>query len=253
MSTQQSKKYHSITIGTNQLASSRNTWDDWFLIPSPRPLVNPPPVKTSYVEIPGGDGILDLTTAMTGKPMYSNRTGSWEFYVENGHKGWSALYSEIMDYLHGEKMICILDDDPMYYYEGRFSVNQWRSDPAQSMIVIDYNLAPYKRFSASDENWLWDPFNFETGVIRYYRNLPVWGSMSITVIGDRMDVIPVITVANDYTVTPQPGMSVNFNGVTYRLQQGANYNDSIVITEGDNPFTFYGYGIVSFQIVGGIL
>lgn len=240
MSTAQSKKYHSITIGT------KNTWDDWYLIPSSRPLVNPPPVKTAYVEIPGGDGILDLTTAMTGKPMYSNRTGSWEFYVENGHIGWSALYSNIMDYLHGEKLKCILDDDPMYYYEGRFSVNQWRSDPAQSKIVIDYNLAPYKLYTTAYEDWLWDPFNFETGVIRYYKNLPVNGTMRIVVVGDRMDVIPTITstVAN---------MSMFFENKTYTLRKGANRIESVVIKEGNNVFTFTGYGVVSFQIVGGVL
>lgn len=240
MGSQKAIDYHSIVIG------NKNTWDDWHLIPSSRPLFNPPPVKTSYVEIPGGDGILDLTTAMTGKPMYSNRTGSWEFYVENGFKGWSALYSEIMLYLHGKKMTAYLEDDPMYYYEGRFSVNQWRSDPAQSLIVIDYNVAPYKKYVASDEKWLWDPFNFETGVIRDYTDLPVRGTLSIVVIGDTMDTIPTIT-------SSVRNMKVTFNGVTYTLNQGANIIEAIVIQEGDNPITFTGTGTVSVKIVGGIL
>ena len=240
MSSTQSYKYHSITIGT------KNTWDDWHLIPSSRPLFNPPPVKTSYVEIPGGDGILDLTTAMTGKPMYSNRTGSWEFYVENGFKDWTVLYSEIMMYLHGQEFRAVLDDDTAYYYEGRFTVNQWRSDPAQSMIVIDYNVEPYKQYSASDDNWLWDPFNFETGVIRYYKNLPVKGTLTIVVIGDIMDTVPTIT-------STVAGMKVTFNGVVYTLQRGANVISSIVVTEGNNPFTFTGTGTVSIDLVGGRL
>lgn len=91
--------YHSITFGT------KNTWDDWHLIPKTRPLFNPPPVKTKFVEVPGGDGSLDLSVALTGRPMYGNRTGSFEFYVENGHKNWSVLYSEIMAYLHGRKLM----------------------------------------------------------------------------------------------------------------------------------------------------
>lgn len=114
--------YHSITIG------DKNTWDDWHLIPTSRPLFNPPTVKSNLVEIPGGDGTLDLTTALTGRPTYNNRTGSWTFIVQNGFKDWSALYSEIMVYLHGQKFKAILEDDPAYYYEGRFSVNQWKSD-----------------------------------------------------------------------------------------------------------------------------
>lgn len=240
MSSETSHKYHSITIG------NKNTWDDWHLIPSSRPLVNPPPVKTAYVEIPGGDGILDLTTAMTGKPMFSNRTGSWEFYVENGFKGWTALYSEIMAYLHGQQLRAVLDDDTMYYYEGRFAVNQWRSDPAQSKIIIDYNVAPYKKYVNIDEDWLWDPFNFETGVIRYYKNLPVSGTLNIVVIGDIMDVVPTITSTVD-------GMKVTFNGTTYTLRRGSQIIEGIVIQEGDNPFTFTGRGTVSIQFVGGTL
>ena len=240
MSSALSRKYHSITIGT------KNTWDDWHLIPSSRPLFNPPPVKTSYVEIPGGDGILDLTTSMTGKPMYSNRTGSWEFYVENEFKDWTVLYSEIMMYLHGREFQAWLDDDAAYFYKGRFSVNQWRSDPAQSLIVIDYNVGPYKQYAISDENWLWDPFNFETGVIRYYKNLPVKGSLQINVIGDIMDTVPLIISYNS-------GMQVVFNGVTYRLNVGTNEIDSIIVTEGNNLFTFNGTGKVSIDLVGGRL
>ena len=86
--------YHSITIG------DKNTWDDWHLIPTTRPLFNPPTVKTNIIDIPGGDGVLDLTTALAGRPTYNNRTGSWTFIVQNGFKDWTALYSEIMVYLH---------------------------------------------------------------------------------------------------------------------------------------------------------
>ena len=132
--------YHSITIG------DKNTWDDWHLIPTSRPLFNPPPFKAEYVEIAGGDGVLDLSTTMSGEPLCSNRTGSWSFYVENDFWNWPDLYSEIMAYLHGQKLRAVLEDDPDYCYEGRFTVNQWRSDPHRSMIEIGYNVAPNKIF-----------------------------------------------------------------------------------------------------------
>ena len=62
--------YHSITFGT------KNTWDDWHLIPKTRPLVNPPTVKTNYVDIPCGDGVLDLTETLACRPVHNNRNGS---------------------------------------------------------------------------------------------------------------------------------------------------------------------------------
>lgn len=232
--------YHSITIGT------KNTWDDWHLIPASRPLFNPPSVKTNYIEIPGADGSLDVTTAIAGRPLFNNRTGSWSFYVENGYKEWSILYSEIMMYLHGQEMTAVLEDDPAYFYVGRFSVNQWRSDPGHSMIVINYNVDPYKYYSASDENWLWDPFNFETGYIRYYKNLVVTNTLTVNVVGDVMETIPTI-VCSTNTV------SVTFKGVTHQLTRGNNkFNDFIVSGE-DNEFVFTGNGTISIDAVGGRL
>lgn len=232
--------YHSITIG------DKNTWDDWRLIPESRPLFNPPPVKSNYVEIPGGDGLLDLTTAMTGKPLYNNRTGNWSFIVQNGFKDWTALYSEIMVYLHGQKLRAILEDDPAYYYEGRFSVNQWKSDPQWSRIIIDYNVGPYKQYVVGADNWLWDTFNFETGIIRYYKNLIVNGSLNVAVIGDVMDTIPVL-------VSSVAGIKVTLNGTTHTLARGANQFNDFVIHDGENTLKFTGNGTISINIVGGRL
>lgn len=233
--------YHSITIG------DKNTWDDWHLIPTTRPLFNPPTVKTNLVDIPGGDGALDLTTALSGRPAYNNRTGSWTFIVQNGFKGWSALYSEIMVYLHGQKFKAILEDDPAYFYEGRFSVNQWKSDKEWSQIVIDYNVAPYKKeIGNTGSEWLWDPFNFETGIIRNYKNLSVLTSLTVMVEGDMMDSIPVI-------ICSASGMNVEYENITYHLSKGANIINDIVLHTGENTLVFTGTGTVTIENTGGRL
>lgn len=232
--------YHSITIG------DKNTWDDWHLIPESRPLFSAPPVKTNYIDIPGGDGSLDLSTAMTGKPLYNNRTGSWSFIAENGFKDWTALYSEIMVYLQGKKFKAILEDDPAYYYEGRFWVNQWASDKDWSRITINYNVGPYKNFVVGSDNWKWDEFNFETGIIRYYKNLVVSGTLDVMIVGDIMDMTPTIIS----TVT---GMRVTFEGTTYTLTRGANTFSGLVLHEGENTLRFTGNGKITINATGGRL
>jgi len=233
--------YHSITIG------NKNTWDDWHLIPATRPLVNPPTIKTNMINIPGGDGVLDLTESLAGRPTYNNRTGSWTFYVQNGFRNWFDLYSEIMAYLHGQEFKAILEDDPEYYYEGRFSVNQWKSDKDWSQIVIDYNVGPYKKnINRTGSDWLWDPFNFETGVIRNYKNLSVISSLTVIVDGDIMDSIPVIICSTS-------GMKVRYEGITYSLSKGANTISDIVLHEGENTLVFTGNGIVTIENTGGRL
>lgn len=128
------KLYHSITFG------DKNTWDDWRLVPASRPLFNPPAQKVKTLDIPGGDGVIDLSQALTGYPVYQNRTGSIEFIVMNDFKPWHMAYSDIMDYLHGQTMRAILEDDPEYFYEGRFTVNAWKSEKDWSRLVIDYDV-----------------------------------------------------------------------------------------------------------------
>ena len=63
----------------------------------------------------------------------------------NDYWEWHEAYSTIMDYLHGKKKRAILEDDPDYYYEGRFTVNNWKSDKDYSTISVDYDLFPFKR------------------------------------------------------------------------------------------------------------
>lgn len=233
--------YHSITIG------DKNTWDDWHLIPKSRPVINPPPVKTHFVDVPGGDGILDLSTALTGRTLFGNRTGSLEFYVENGFRDWSIMYSEVMRCIHGKKLKAILEDDPAYYYEGRFSVSEWRSEAQRSTIVIDYDLFPYKKeVHATDEDWIWDTFNFETGVIRNYRNLTVSGTLDVILTGYEWPSVPVIT-------TSANGMSVDFGGKNYPLTAGNNVISGIIIQNGENTLKFHGSGTITIKYTGGRL
>lgn len=236
--------YHSIMFGI------KDSWVDWHLIPSSRPVFNPPTPKTKFIDVPGGDGQLDLTTSLTGDTVYQNRTGSFEFIVDNGHQEWFTLYSDIMDYLHGKLQRATLEDEPTFYYEGRFSVNKWKSDPHNSKIVIDYNVSPYKyEMHSSLEDWVWDTFNFETGIVREYKDLRVDGRLDFIIVGRRMRVTPSFIVKSD----DGTGMKVKFNGVTYDLHDGSSRVINIQTVEGENKLTFTGNGTVSIEYRGGRL
>lgn len=145
-----------------------HTWNDWHLIPKSLPIIAPPSVQTNMVEIPGTNGAIDLTSALLGHPLYNNRTGSLEFYVDHTAEGWDwdIAYDTILNSIHGLSKKIILTDSPSHYYEGRLSVNEWKSDKTCCSIVIDYDLAPFKQMIFSTaENWLWNPFDFLNGVI----------------------------------------------------------------------------------------
>lgn len=236
--------YHSITFG------DKNTWDDWHLIPTSRPLFNPPDVKTQYVDIPGSYGSLDLTEILTGYPLYENREGSNEFYVMNGYWSWSTAYSTIMNYLHGKTMRAVLEDDKDFYYEGRFAVNEWKSNENWSTIVIDYSVYPFKKEMYSGiEDWLWDPFNFETGIIRNYKDISVNGTYTMRIGARNEFVTPIIKA----TISPGGSLSVQFDMDVWPLENGDNVIPEIIIGDVEKTLTFRGIGTVSVDYKGGSL
>lgn len=156
---------HSITFGSGTFSergklTGKNTWKDWWLIPDDRPDAAEPGVITKMIEVPGRHGTLDLTDWMTGGPVYQDRSGSWKFTVDNDRPSWVQVKEDLMEYLHGKRMKCVLEDDPNYYYEGRFRV-KWNSGQNYSKVTIDYVLSPYKKHWNPQGDWLWDPFNFE--------------------------------------------------------------------------------------------
>jgi phage-related protein len=230
--------YHSITIG------NKNTWDDWRLIPSSRPLVAPPSVKENSLDIPGTNGMLD-STGMHGRVFYGNRTGSWQFIVMNDFRSWEEAYSDIMAHLHGQAMIAVLEDDPEYYYTGRFKVNQWASNKDYSGITIDYNVDPYKyKLAYKNEEWEWSPLN-PTGSAKNYRMISVSGTQDVTINGRKEHIIPDIIVSSD--------MMMTYNEATYNLKKGHNRPSGLILASGSNTLAFSGNGIISIDYRGGVL
>lgn len=141
--------YHSLIFQDGNIRV--NTWDNWRLIPSSRPtLVQPTPVY-KYVEIPGRDGTLDTTDYLIGRPTYSDRKGQFEFYVYNDGTNWANRRAQIASFLTGKKMKMFLEDDPNYYYYGRFFFKEWRSEANFSKVVIEYQVAPYRYLNNGKE------------------------------------------------------------------------------------------------------
>lgn len=172
--------YHSVTFG------DKNTWDDWKLVAAERPFIAPPTPKTNMVDIPGASSQLDFSEELTGYPTYGNRTGSIEFTITDQYDSyqemrWKRKYSEIMTYISGRHLQMVLEDDPDYYYEGRFSVESYKpgssASESYSKITINYDVGPYKWTIRDSINtgWLWDPFSFIDGVITssIVKDLPV--------------------------------------------------------------------------------
>lgn len=139
-----------------------------------------------------------------------------------------------------------LSKDLNFYYVGKVSVGKYEVNGIIREIVINCDVEPYKYdLTSSDEDWLWDPFNFEDGIINETKDLVVSGTLEIKIYGRRKRVVPKF-VCNT-------SMQLIFNSVTYNLSSGTNYSPDIEIVEGENKLKFVGNGKVTVEYRGGSL
>ena len=140
--------YHSVNF-TLPGKWTKNSHDDFHLVPDGRPIITMPEPVTNYIEIPGASGQLDMSESLTNYPLYGHREGTLSFIVLNDYEendSWIKRYQQLGQYLHGRRLEMSLEDDPDYFYEGRFSVSNWESpsDGGNSTVDIDYTLDTYK-------------------------------------------------------------------------------------------------------------
>ena len=100
--------------------------------------------KTNYIEIPGGDGTIDLTEAL-GEIKYHNRDFKFTFTVfPQDTMTFEERQTAVSNALNGKRFKITLDKDPDYYWEGRVTVNDYLCDKMLRKIVVTATVKPYK-------------------------------------------------------------------------------------------------------------
>ena len=155
--------------------ASYNTRDDWSLLRA-HVEVGDPQLRKYEVEIPGRDGVLDLSEALGGI-YYENRVISIRFICLNWvEERFHLLASVIRNAIEGRVCQISLSDDLGYYWRGRPQVEaEWRGNGA-SEVTITVIVEPFKYSSVSSyEPWLWDPFSFVNGVVTQQSDIALSG------------------------------------------------------------------------------
>ena len=249
--------YHSITFNRRFTTPytkvvSKNTYTDFKLAPSSRPVIAPPELKETYVDIPGGNGTIDLSEVVSGCPVYKDREGDIEFYVLNenypgfqSYDTWIKRYTDIMNFLHGKSIEVVLEDDPDYYYRGRFSVDEWASEKDYSMLTFHYVLEPFKWCSKSS---LVTKPNLKDITIN---NTDPGVTIHLTEDDTgTAPVIPTFVLSAGMTVIFQNSIGEN---VTKNFIAGRITDPDMRFTGGDTKITFKGNGVVSLDFYEGRL
>lgn len=160
---------------------SYNTYDTWGITLTGLSF-SAPVYKSNLVDIPGADGALDLSTALTdGEPKYSTRTLTTTFEISSGTRATrETLFSTILNALDGRQVNITLPDDPAHYITGRAHVAISYNDPAHGALTISAVCDPWRYNTAESTQNL-----TASGTIK-----PVW----LNNIG-RKHVIPTIVIS----------------------------------------------------------
>lgn len=223
-----------------------HTWRDWGLklvsvyIPMPEP-------KTQLVDIPGGDGKIDLTE-INGRPAYHDREGIELTFdlMDESYREWLLRYSEFAREIHGRKVKMVLDDEPDHYYMVRLNLDSQKTNPVFSEVVLSGTAEPFKYdLLSTGEPWLWDPFNFRTGVIRTIEEQAITANnKTITIRGAGIDNPPV------FIVTQASNLKLTHEGRTYILKVGRNRFPAVRVGEQNVTLTFSGTGRLTVEYRG---
>lgn len=253
---------HSIVFEKELLDEKKDTYKDFHLAPTSRPVINPPKQKTNYIDVPGMNGHIDASEILTGYPVFENRTGSLSFYVMNGFEDWYTIYNKILEFFHGRTMTFRLTDEPDYFYKGRMSVNKWESKKENSEITLDYSVEPYKwAVLETTDDWLWDTFDFEEGII----GTDLFSNVSYdTTEYQKIEIdpwfignAPVCPVINVSSMTSQLSCKIVNHVMNYTFEHeliiGDNQFPDVIFHRDDFEFYIKGTGVASIIFRKGIL
>lgn len=198
-----------------------HSYDEWGLILSEKELKSPD-IKTYTVELEGSNGVLDFTEFF-GAVKYENRKLTFKFIKPQIEpNGFLTLYSLVQETLHGKKMPVILDDDPAYFYYGRVSINDWKSNKGIGEIVIEVDAEPFKQ-----------------NIIETVVSHTVTDSSNIILLNDRMPVVPTITTDAEFLI--------DFGSYNKIFPAGTFQIPELELAKGNNPIYLEGTGTITFR------
>ena len=206
-----------VTFGT------QHSLDDLNLILSK---VDIPPAKpkTSYIDIPGGNGSIDLTEA-GGEIVYEDRTLSFTFTV---HPDESATFdevrSDISNQLNGQNCKITLDKDDDYYFYGRVTVDDYRTNKKVNEITVKARVQPYK-------------YKQNPTMVKFALSAQ---AKTVNISNSRKSVSPTVTVSEGGSA------SVEYEGNTFTFTAGTQRNADLRFTAGNNRVKISGSGTITF-------
>lgn len=228
-----------------------HTYDDWNLYIVNTNCIGNPEQYTNYVTVPGRDGLLDMSEALTGRPTYLRRELTIELASARPKTIWDATVSYFRNHINGRVCRITFDNDMSYFWRGRVRIEDFESVMTKGSFTVKVEAEPYKySIHQSTEPWEWNPFNFETDMITYTDAWNISGTGTFTVPKGLMPTSPTFVVSE----LTGDSISMACNGQTYTLGSGSNTFPSVIVNgDTDTELSFTGTAKVQIVYRGGSL
>ena len=187
--------------------------------------LSPPEPKTTTVEIPGRDGVLDLTESLIGDVSYDNRSMSFTFLIVDLEQ-FEVVKTQVSNALHGRKFNFEMTMDPGYTYTGRFKIKSYTHTATWShgicgYIEVEIDAEPYKLKS------------------HYVYNLNATGGAMFQLESGRKKVHPIVEISAP--------ARIRFKDVVYRIGAGRFQLNDILFEEGINEIYINSYELFNLR------
>ena len=243
---------YGVSIYVEDSGKTYHTLDDWGCALGNNNYIGDPEMETTYIEVPGRNGMIDASEAISGRRIYKKRALSFELGAVRARTSWDGVISALRNNVHGRVCRLTLDNDQNYFWKGRVYINGFDRFRELGTFKLEVPVAdPYKYdVNSSADPWLWNPFNFETGVITQQGAETIVGSGSISIPHGHMPTCPTFMVSNLLSST----FKVSADVVEFPLAVGSNIIPSILVGgESDVVLNFTGSATVQVVYRGGSL
>lgn len=185
--------------------------------------------RESFVEVPGHNGPLDLSTVLTdGEPYYGSREFTATLESSEGTRlEREERINRMINQLDGWRHNIILPDDNAHYINGRVRIEKLYNDPAHASV----------RVTATCDPWRYNNSETVVGLIASDTEQVV----ALLNVG-RRSVVPNITVTGgDVTIIFNTGTEER----TWVLSPGEYILADIYLKTGSAPLRYRGKGYVT--------
>lgn len=216
------------------IGSTYYTYDTWGLTLTSYSF-SPPVYKKNFVSVPGRDGDLDLSTALTdGEPRYESRTFTATFEISTGTRATrEELFREILNTIDGRDTFIRTPDDSKRVIFGRLSVEIKYNDNAHGALTITGICQPWRFSSPAKTQTLTASSTPQTATLTN---------------AGRLLVTPTLVVSGT-----KASVTLTFGGSTWTLAAGTYVLPDLVLLPGDNTIEYSGSGKLKFTWRDGVL